>query len=92
MTLKNKYLVYVLSLYEKPEHAREFYSIWAMRKENLDYIAEDAAEHLWNECDGGEWMLNEDVKIVIMSQDKTFLGKFEISIDFDPSFHAEGTE
>lgn len=80
--------MYVPNLGDEKGDVEEFDSVWAMRKENLDYIAEDAAISLWYKRNGWEWMRNEDVKMVIMSQDKIALGEFEISIDFNPSFYA----
>ena len=67
-----------------PEDAVQFEGIWD-GVESLDTLAVDAAEHLWNYCDGWEsvWPLVLELYINGTSQ-----GQFKINMEYSPYFSA----
>ena len=66
------------------EDATLFRSTWD--KDCLDYVAEDAAEYDYKNCDG--WEREWPITFKIWSLDGVELGVFEVEMDMTPTFVA----
>ena len=63
--------------------------LWA--KENdamIREIAEEAAEHEFNQCDGWEWMGSEGEVEIAVVIDGSYAGKSLVTIEMEPVFYA----
>ena len=67
----------------EPGYKTEFVSSWD--NEDLEYVAEDAAKHYYDDCGGFEstW----PIKFMIFENDEK-LGVFEVNLEYDPTFEA----
>jgi hypothetical protein len=77
------------------EDGIEFHSKWNHTSEwdkggyNLNWIAEDAAEYFYDECDGYEgWNGGVAREFEIYTEENKYLGSFSIFLDFEPTFSA----
>jgi hypothetical protein len=53
----------------------------------LELAAEECAEYEWDKGDGWEWMEN-GATIVLVDEDGEELGRYDISVEYEPSFSA----
>lgn len=70
------------------EGSCRFTSTWS--NDNLEYIAEDAAEHYWDEKDG--WESKWPRIFTIYSPDGTMLGRVEIEMEYRTHFSGRELE
>ena len=54
---------------------------------SLESAAEECAEHEWDYRDGWEWMTSGSI-LVLVTEDGEELGRYDISVEYDPSFSA----
>ena len=54
----------------------------------LEYVAEEAAEHFYNNHDGSEYLETGLPDITIYTMEGQKLGTFEVAVDFSPYFSA----
>ena len=76
-----KFKVYCPGIGEEIDDAVEFDSVW----DDIEDTCECACEYLWDHCDGWEYLEN-GTAIIVSSIDNSMKIKFEISIDYEPSF------
>ncbi len=87
MSNKKKYYVYCTDNDECEDDARAF--VCDCYSPVLTYpIAEYAADHLWRNCDGWEWMGDGVDEMVILDENKKEVGRFQVYVDYSPEFSA----
>jgi|WetSurMetagenome_2_1015567.scaffolds.fasta_scaffold183234_3 hypothetical protein len=85
---KNRFKYFIEDYGENPEDAYTLKTRW--EKNNLDYVAEDAAQDYHDRHDGWEsvWPLT----IVILDEELNELGRFSVEREAVPQFHATKEE
>lgn len=72
------------------EDTEDNYSKAYSLHDNPEWIAEDCAKQYWEEFEG--WEASWPLFFIVRDANMQLIGKFEISLDFDPVFHAGKVE
>jgi hypothetical protein len=82
--IEKTYKYAVLEDHEHYEDAREFESKWG--PVDPEWIAEDAADYEYHDCDG--WDRSWPLTFKIWDENGVELGSFLVDLEFDPTFSA----
>jgi hypothetical protein len=96
----NKLDLYYKRLWDNEDHSKvtvqdatdcTIESVWDF-EENAEYVVNDLAKYIYDECDGAHYMPDTELKIRVWDENRKLIGDFTIDTEFDPVFYVNECE